>query len=122
MLKVNLASLDFFSKKQVSLLNDLVAINKQLMPHVVAGATGCRLEEAMALLIFLYDKDLADGYILTYHSKHQDFYFMKRPLKEGLLKIDSLFCQVCEEKIENENDLLYDFEFVINKEEVKFEV
>ena len=85
------------------------------MPHVVASATGCRLEEAMALLIFLY------GFILVYHSKHQDFYFARRPLKEGLPSAREIFCQVCEENIEDELELLYDFEFVINKD-VSFEV
>ena len=91
------------------------------MPHVVASATGCRLEEAMALLIFLYDKSLANGFILVYHSKHQDFYFARRPLKEGLPSAREIFCQVCEENIEDELELLYDFEFVINKD-VSFEV
>jgi hypothetical protein len=116
MLTVDLTSLSFFSKKQAILLNDLVAVNKQLMPHVVAGATGCRLEEAMALLIFLFDKNLANGFVLIYHSKHQDFYFMRHPLKDGLPKVDKIFCQVCEENIEDESELLYDFEFVINKD------
>lgn len=118
---VNLTNLGLFSKKQVTLLNDLVSVNKQLMPHVVAIATGCRLEEAMALLIYLYDKSIVDGFILAYHSKHQDFYFLKHPLKEGLPRVGEVFCQVCEEYIEDESELLYDFEFVLNKD-VDFEV
>jgi hypothetical protein len=55
---VNLSSLALFNKKQTKLLNDLIAVNQQLMPHVIAVAIGCRLEEAMALLISLYDKNL----------------------------------------------------------------
>jgi len=112
--------LGLFSKKQAILLNNLVAVNKQLMPHVVAAATGCRLEDAMALLIFLYNKSIVDGFILIYHLQHQDSYFARRLLKNGLPRVDEVFCQVCEENIENESELLYDFEFVINQD-VSFE-
>ena len=118
---INLSSLAFFNKKRTELLNDLVSVNKQLMPHIVASAIGCRLEEAMTLLIFLYDKNLANGFILVYHSKHQDFYFARRPIKEGLPKVSEIYCQVCEENIEDDIDLLYDFEFVINQD-ISFEV
>lgn len=118
---MNLTNLGLFSKEQAVLLNDLVAVNKQLMPHVVATATGCSLEEAMALLIFLYDKNVVDGFVLVYHSKHQDFYFAKRTIKEGLPILNETYCQVCEENIDDELELLYDFEFII-KEGVSFEV
>jgi hypothetical protein len=118
---VNLANLGLFSPKQAVLLSDLVAVNKYLMPHIVAGATGCQLEEAMSLLISLYDRSLADGFILVYHSKHQDYYFEKWPLQKGLPSIHGFFCQVCEEDIIDASELLYDFEFVINKD-IDFEV
>lgn len=118
---MNLTNLGLFSTKQITLLNDLVAVNKQLMPHVVASATGCRLEEAMSLLIFLYDKNVVDGFVLVYHIKHQDYYFARYPLKDGLPKANVIVCQICEENIENQSDLLYDFEFVVNQD-ISFEV
>ncbi|MBI5298171.1 MAG: hypothetical protein HY869_22060 [Chloroflexi bacterium] len=118
---VNLSNLALFNKQQTARLNQLVAVNRQLMPHVVAAAIGCRLEEAMALLIFLYDKNLSNGFTLVYHSKHQDFYFARHPLKNGLPKANDTFCQICEEYIEDDFELLYDFEFVVNKD-VTFEM
>ena len=111
---MNLNKLNLFDKKRVALLNDLIAVNKHLMPHVVASGIGCSLKDAMTFLMFLYGNKLADGYLLIYHSEHQDFYFDRRPLKDGFTENDS-FCQVCEENVSS-TELLYDFEFVITQD------
>ena len=113
---VNLTNLGFFNSKRVALLNDLAAVNKRLMPHVVAAAIGCKLSEAMVFLLFLYSKEMADGYLLIYHAKHSDVNFAKRPIKSGLPKSSELVCQICEEEINLESDLLYDFEFIIKRD------
>jgi hypothetical protein len=90
------------------------------MPHVVATATGCHLEEAMTLLIYLYGKGIVDGYLLMYHSKHLDFPFNKQILQKGIPTKKSIFCQVCEENIAVK-EILYDFEFVLNQD-IHFQV
>ncbi|MBS4059423.1 MAG: hypothetical protein KG029_03400 [Bacteroidetes bacterium] len=66
-----------FNKKQIALLNQFAKINKSLMPHAIAVATGCRLEEAMTLLLFLHGKSMVKGYLLVYHNQHPDFYIEK---------------------------------------------
>lgn len=108
---MNLGNLNFFNKERITRLNNLIAVNNHLMPHVVASGTGCSLDEAMTFLVFLYAKKKANGYILIYHAEHLDFPFEKRLLIDGLPK-GEVFCNVCEETI-LENDLLYDFEFVL---------
>ena len=118
---LNLTNLGLFDNRRVELLNDLVSVNKQLMPHVVAAAIGCQLGEAMSLLLFLYGKDVVDGYLLIYHSKHLDVNFARRPLKSGLPDVDEMFCQICEEEISGSDEILYDFEFVL-KQDVYFEL
>jgi len=121
MTAIDLTSLDFFDSRRIALLNELVAVNKRLMPHVVAAAVGCKLSEAMALLLFLFGKNVVDGYLLVYHEKRSDVNFARRPIKSGLPNADELICQICEEEISLESDLLYDFEFVL-KQDVTFKV
>ena len=111
---MNLNSLAFFDERRVARLNDLVAVNKHLMPHVVASGIGCSLKDAMIFLVFLFLEKKAEGYLLIYHVKHQDFYFDRKLLKDGLPK-EEHFCQVCEENV-LESELLYDFEFVLTQD------
>jgi hypothetical protein len=45
------SNLPFFKEeKSIDKLNHLLAISSSLMPHQVAAATGCPLEEALSLL------------------------------------------------------------------------
>ena len=119
---INLTNLAFFDSKRVTSLNDLVAVNKRLMPHVVAVATGCQLKsEAMALLLFLYGKGAVDGYLLIYHSKHPEINFARRSIELGLPDKNDVFCQICEEPIDKSDELLFDFEFTL-KYDVFFEL
>ncbi len=113
---MNLNKLDFFNGSRINLLNDLVSVNKHLMPHVVASGTGCSLSEAMTFLVLLYLEKMAEGYLLIYHPRHQDTYFDRKPLKDGLPKSE-IFCQVCEENVVV-SELLYDFEFVLNQDTI----
>lgn len=43
----------FSNSNNLLKLNDLAEVNESLMPHQVASATGCELDDAMALLLFL---------------------------------------------------------------------
>jgi hypothetical protein len=110
MMQINLSNLHLFDNKQIALLNRFAKINKSLMPHAIAVAIGCRLEEAMALLLFLYGKSVVNGYLLIYHNQHPDFYFEKRELKEGLPAKD-YYCPVCESNLLSNKDIYFDFEF-----------
>ena len=114
---VKLNNLAFFDERRVDRLNNLVAVNKYLMPHLVATGTGCNLSEAMALLLFLHGSKVGAGYLTIYHVRHQDTYFDKIPIQDGFPR-DNVFCQMCEENIPN-TELLYDFE-VILKQDIEF--
>lgn len=115
MLKISLSKLPYFDTPKVALLNRLVRVNKSLMPHTIAGATGCRISEAMALLLLLYAQYAVDGFILIYHKAHLEFYVEKRPIEEGLPPRDNYFCPICEETAKAD-DLFYSFEFDLVKD------
>ena len=89
------------------------------MPHAIAIATGCRLEEAMTILLFLYGKSLVDGFILVYHASHLDNYFEKRKMSEGLSLRKAYPCPVCELPHTKQDELYFDFEF-IPRDELEF--
>jgi hypothetical protein len=110
---VSLSNLSWFNSKQIAALNHFVKVNTSLTPHAIAVATGCRHEEAMALLLFLYGKSIVTGYLLVYHKAHPDFYIEKRELMEGLPR-SGYTCSVCDGEEVEDADLLFDFEFSLN--------
>lgn len=122
MIQINLASFQYFDTKTVVSLNNFVRVNNSLMPHAIAIATGCRVEQALALLFFLYGKNVVEGYILIYHNAHPDFYFEKSRLQDGLPKRGEFICPVCENTIDD-SSLLFDLEFspTVDIEFEKFE-
>ena len=112
---INLSNLNLFNTKQIALLNEFIKVNKSLMPHAIAVAVGCRLEDSITLLLFLYGKTLVTGYLLVYHKAHPDFFIYKRDIKDGLpLPSKSYLCPVCDGEEISNDDLLFDFEFLIN--------
>jgi hypothetical protein len=111
---INLSKLNWFSAKQIAQLNHFIKVNTSLTPHAIAVATGCRIQEAMALLLFLYGKSMVNGYLLVYHKKHPDFYIEKRELKEGLPKSNYL-CPVCDGIEISDEDMLFDVEFSLKQ-------
>jgi hypothetical protein len=82
------------------------------MPHEIAGIVGCDPREAMELLLFLFSKYLAEGYLLIYHRDHPATPIMAVNIYQGFPRLP-LFCRQCDEEIENRAELLYDFMFHI---------
>jgi hypothetical protein len=94
-------------------LNRLVELNELLMPHQVASATGCTLDEAMKLLMFLASIDIVETFLLVYHLNEDTETIspvMMRPLNEGPPKLPFI-CNKCGQQITNQNELSYDFIF-----------
>ena len=111
----------FSSSKSLQNLNHLVEIHSNLMPHQVASATGCSLNEAMAMLIFLFTRSLAEVFLLVYHNSDQvdpPTPILARSILEGLPDLP-ITCDVCGKEIEHRSDLSYDFLFKII-EKVRF--
>ena len=121
MLRVNLNKLPFFrSKEQVSKFNSLSYIHsRRLMYHQVANVTGLSFRESMTLLLYLFHVDLAELYILVYHVRHPEP-IDYRSIFDGFPELP-YFCKECEEEVLNENDLKYDYLFVLNPD-VEFEL
>jgi hypothetical protein len=111
MLKVNLSNLHFLNKKKIENLNHFVAVNRSLMPHSIAVAVGCSLEEATTILLLLYGRSLVDGFILVYHLSHLDVYFEKREISEGFSPRKAYSCPVCQLEHTVQDELYFDFEF-----------
>jgi uncharacterized protein YebE (UPF0316 family) len=111
MTEVDLSNLHCFDNDLIiSRLNRFIDINESLMPHSIAIATGCKLEEALTLLFTLYDKYLVEGYLLLYHKAHLDFPFEIRNLSEGIPQ-KSISCSICETTDIPREEIFYDFEF-----------
>ena len=121
-MQVNIHKLTFLSDRdKIKVLNRLVATNPDLMPHLVAAATGCLLEEAMQVLMLLYDLHLADAFTLVYHSAHPDTppaQALRIDISDGLPSFP-IQCSLCEEEIANSSEVTYGFLFVLN-EDIQF--
>jgi len=87
-----------------------------LMPHQIASATGCSLDEAMSLLLHLSTLDIAKAKTLVYHindNTDPPVSILTRNLNEGPPELP-LVCPICGQDIENYEELLFDFIFILN--------
>ncbi len=105
----------FQNKDRAALLNDFLEINQSIMPHGIAAATGCRLEEALALLLVMYSEQFVEGYVLMYHSPHLETPFGRRRLYEGLPPPNHITCSICEMADIPDRELYFDLEFVLTE-------
>lgn len=102
-------------------LNELVEHQKELMPHQVAVAAGCTLDEAMGILMLLTADEMAEAYLLVYHTTHDNSSqapIMARKLTEGFPETP-FTCDDCGQEINSTHNLRYDFLFKI-KEDMQF--
>lgn len=121
MTKVNLSNFHFFEgADQLRILNRLVRIHEDLMPHVVTGATGCSTMQAMELLMLLYHSHVADPRLLVYHNVHPDVPIEARRLSSGFPQLP-YFCEECEKEVLEEKELSYSFLFLLS-ESIEFVV
>lgn len=106
----------FSTEKNFSRLKDIFSRHRMVEPYQLAVATGCSLEEATAILLYLFQKDIGKIYILVFHNVHLDKpHIEKRSLESGYPKLPIL-CDICDEQISDEEELSYDlsFEFSTN--------
>jgi len=121
-MQVDIRKLSCFSdRNRIAALNTLVGTNPDLMPHQVAAATGCLLEEAMQLLMLLYNLHLVEAFTLVYHRAHPDAppaQALRMDISDGLPSFP-IQCPLCEEQIDSPSEVTYGFLFVLN-EDVQF--
>lgn len=101
----------FRDKKRVALLNAFLEVNLSMMPHSIAVATGCSVDEALKLLLLLYSHYLVEGYLLLYHVEHLDLPFERRVLHKGLPPSEPITCSICEKSDIPDSDIYFDLEF-----------
>ena len=105
----------FQDQNRLARLNSFILRRNTVMPHEVAAATGCSIQESITLLLYLYHRYLADPYLLTFHTHHPLVVIEKTHLKEGLPELP-IICDHCEEQILNPDELIYEFEFNLRGE------
>ena len=114
--RININRLPCFEEKTpVERLNQHLQKNRELMPHEVAGVTGCKLEEAMQLLMLLFHLEAAELLLLVYHNDHLTTPAEARPIADGYPPLP-FKCSLCEEDISDEDELSYDFLFILNRD------
>ena len=114
MAQVNITNIRYFlDNRRIELLENYLYVNDSLMPHSIAIATGCEYDEALSLLLLLYGKNLAEGFVLVYHQLHLDVPVDRRPIEEGLSLRGSFNCPICDENVGADNDFYYDLEFIL---------
>ena len=114
-MKVELSKASCFAERaRLERLRELVETHRDLMPHQLAAATGCSLEEAMYLLMLLYDQHQAEPCLLVYHrsSDHPNVPIDSLRLTQGPPSLP-LTCSVCNGEITDPDDLSYDFLFLL---------
>ena len=100
----------------VQILNRMMEAQPDLMPHQVAGATGCTLEQAMDFLLFLASQEVADPRLLVYHNveEHEGVPVASFPLRDGVPRLP-FFCEECDLEIDDLSELQFDFLFRIDR-------
>lgn len=111
----------FSNSNNLLKLNDLAEVNESLMPHQVASATGCELDDAMALLLFLTTISVVQAKLFVYHiadTSDPAVSIYVSDITEGPPKLP-IVCENCKETIDSYDELSFDFVFLFKKK-VKF--
>jgi hypothetical protein len=118
MQSLNLERFPCFNRQEtLQAINRLIEFHDSLMAHHLTSASGCSLDEAISLLMYLSSYDLAEPFLLVYHTLDEadpPVAILARKIKEGPPKLP-IICVVCGREIENEDELLFDFSFKLNK-------
>src|SRR5688572_20352237 len=115
---LNLNRFRCFSNSNALLkLNDLAEVYESLMPHQVASATGCELDEAMALLLFLTSMSVVQAKLFVYHitdTSDPAVPIYVSDIAKGPPKLP-IICDICGQTIESYDELSFDFVFLFKK-------
>jgi hypothetical protein len=104
-------------------LNRLAQFHRAWSSRLISGAIGCRSNEAMSLLWFLYNAKVVNPMLVIYH-KHEDTNSSPPTLYRDFFQGPPLLpftCDICGEVVTNEDELSYDLEFVFT-DKVSFSI
>lgn len=97
-------------------LNDIVALHTVLSLGLLMSYTSCSSTDALYILLLLFEKKLAKGYFLIYHSRNPDRVIQRREFMSGLPKIPFLYDDEGETiEINDAREVFYTFEFEYSK-------
>jgi len=87
------------------------------------SATNCPFNDALAILILLWEKYLADAYILVYYRQEAEQPIQRRPLTDGFPKLPLVFeVESGEQTIYNPDEIFYRFEFDLKREDIQIAI
>ena len=102
-------------------LNAVLKIHNKLSPNLIIGGTGCSFQEALQILILLFEMRLADGFILVYLKDIPDAFIGRNPLEHGFPKFPYSY-NYGDDVIGSPDEVLYEFEFQTNIDDIRFMV
>lgn len=107
--------LDFLSDQQKARLSQLFRHpNGQIMPHDLAVRLGITRSDALTVLAILEGDGMCSMKLLVYHKCEPDNPAGAIPYGQGFPNLPWL-CPLCEEEVDNYDDLLFDFIAEINQ-------
>ena len=82
------------------------------MAHQIAAATGCGIDESLAVLLLLLRLSVVEGFLLVYHNTHLEDNppAMARDIFDGLPPLP-FNCDICQKEVADSAELSYDFLF-----------
>jgi hypothetical protein len=102
------------NKKRLELLNDIVAHHTTLSPGLLMSYTGCSLRDAFYVLVLLFERNLAEGYLWIYHIANPEHAIQRRALSTGLPKVPFAYRdEDGEVTVTDLTEISYTFEFDI---------
>ena len=122
---VQISELVFFhDEKRLSSLNELISINNVLNPGMISGYTNCHFDDALYILVLLFDLGIADAFTLVYDRRNmEDGAIGRRSLKHGFPRLPFKYRYLDQEFIITDpKDMLFVFEFEITVQDLEFVV
>lgn len=117
---INLLNFPYFrNQNSLKRLNEHIKIHSDLMPHQLAVATGCTIDDATAILFLLFDQNIADALLLVYHQGFPGVPMEIRQISDGP-PILPIINSLNDDLIENKDELLYSFIFKLTNREFEF--
>lgn len=108
---VNLDNFSYFQNSEVlAKLNKHLALHDDFMLHQIASATGCTLDDAMRVLLYLYHLKLVQVYLVVYTVDDPESPILIRDFQQGYPDIP-FQNPVTEEWVDSYQQLSFEFLF-----------
>lgn len=111
--KIKLTQSEHFKNRaNIDKLNRLVEIHTTLSPTLLMDVTNCTFDDALYVLMVLYELYIVDGFILVYYMKDQGSAIQRRSFSSGFPQLPLRYAYEGRTIIiKRENLLFFKFEF-----------